>query len=153
MRVSKGEDVACYPNRANGEQGLFQRLPTLPAETRNQKAEPCQRSEFGEGERCARQRGGRKILGVLVSCDLAIFATKRIGLEIGNSTFREWGRGGGSTLQAEERGLGSAGDASLFGGPFPPQELGHSGQRGHSRGAAGARGRPLDWVREKCAGV
>lgn len=79
------------------------------------------------------ESGAWKILEVMASpSDPAILAPKSVGPEIGNSRFREWG----STLQAE--GQGPASDASLFGGPFPPQGLRYPGRWGHSHGRAGA---------------
>lgn len=70
----------------------------------------------------------------MASRDPAILAATRVGPEIGNLTFR----GEESILEVEGQGQGPAGDASLFGGPFPPRRLGHPGPPGYSRGGAGA---------------
>lgn len=109
MRISQGEDVACDPNRANGEEGLFQRV-----------ANPASRAKESRDQNSLRARGAPARKGSLEDTrgygfpsDPAILAPKSVGSETGNPRFREWE----STLQAE--GQGPAGDASLFGGPLP----------------------------------
>lgn len=132
-------------------------MPALPAEPKNQEAEPRRGPEFAEGERCARQKkrsledtGGYGFLGSLNPC-----SQKGRG--------RNWEliqrlecvlRGeGGCPLKQRGRGEGPQVMLPCLGAPSCPKDSGHPGQRDHSRGVAVARGRPPGSVGGEGAGV
>lgn len=66
----------------------------------------------------------------MASREPSVLSTTEEGPEFGKSAVRK----SGSTFQAEGQGRGPAGNASLFGGSFPPPGLGYLGPQGHSLG-------------------